>query len=114
MILEPGRFLVGDAGVLVSEVVLVSRKSRDDVNRWVYTDVGVFGGLIETLGESIKYRVVCDRNGAEEEEVVLAGPYLRQYGYHVSIQQIPCPSHLKSATKFIGSPRAHTPTPITG
>lgn len=73
IIIEPGRSLVGEAGVLVSEVVMVSRKSRDALERWVYLDVGVFGGMIEVLGEAIKYPVVCHRDG-ECEEVVLAGP----------------------------------------
>jgi ornithine decarboxylase len=54
IILEPGRSLVGESGVLVSEVVLISRKSRTDLNRWVYLDVGLFQGLMETMGESIK------------------------------------------------------------
>src|SRR3712207_8390909 len=35
-IIEPGRGMVGDAGVLKAEVVLVSKKSRDDKLRWVY------------------------------------------------------------------------------
>ena len=49
IILEPGRSMVGDSGVLVSEVVLISRKSRTDLTRWVYTDVGLFQGLIRNL-----------------------------------------------------------------
>ena len=55
IIIEPGRSLISNAGVLVSEVVLISRKSRTALHRWVYTDVGKFSGLIETLDESIKY-----------------------------------------------------------
>ncbi len=73
IVIEPGRSLVGEAGVLVSEVVMVSRKSRDALERWVYLDVGVFSGMIESLGESIKYPVTCEREG-EPEEVILAGP----------------------------------------
>jgi ornithine decarboxylase len=73
IILEPGRSLVGDAGVLVSEVVLISRKSRHALNRWIYTDVGKFSGLIETLEESIKYPIFCERK-SETEECVIAGP----------------------------------------
>ena len=73
IILEPGRSLVSNAGVLVSEVVLISRKSRTGLNRWVYTDVGKFSGLIETMGEAIKFPVYTDKKG-ELEEVVLAGP----------------------------------------
>ncbi|MFZ3193006.1 MAG: type III PLP-dependent enzyme [Moraxellaceae bacterium] len=76
LILEPGRSLVGESGVLVSEVVLISRKSRTDLNRWVYLDVGLFQGLIETLGESIKYPIYTEKmEGARDfGTVVLAGP----------------------------------------
>lgn len=73
IILEPGRSLIGDAGVLVTEVVLISRKSRTALNRWIYTDVGKFSGLIETMGESIKYPIYTGKKG-EREEVILAGP----------------------------------------
>jgi ornithine decarboxylase len=73
IILEPGRSLVANAGILVSEVVLISRKSRTSLNRWVYTDVGKFGGLIETLDEAIKYPIHVEKQG-EMEEVVIAGP----------------------------------------
>ncbi|MDD3050725.1 MAG: type III PLP-dependent enzyme [Candidatus Cloacimonetes bacterium] len=73
IILEPGRSLVADSGVIVSEVVLVSRKSRTSLNRWVYTDVGKFNGLIETLEESIKFPIFTDRRG-EVEECIIAGP----------------------------------------
>jgi len=73
ILLEPGRSLVGDAGVLVSEVVLISRKSNTALERWVYTDVGKFNGLIETMDEAIKYPVYSESQG-EKEAVILAGP----------------------------------------
>ncbi len=74
MIIEPGRSMVGDAGVIEAEVVLISKKSKDEDVRWVYLDIGKFGGLIETLDESIKYRIqVPDRNGPSAP-VILAGP----------------------------------------
>lgn len=73
IILEPGRSLIANAGVLVSEVVLVARKSRTAVERWVYTDVGKFSGLIETLDEAIKFPIWSEKKG-EMEEVVIAGP----------------------------------------
>nr|WP_236254036.1 type III PLP-dependent enzyme [Entomomonas asaccharolytica] len=73
IILEPGRSLVANAGVLVSEVVMVSRKSRTAVERWVFTDVGKFSGLIETMDEAIKYPVYTEKKG-ELEEVIIAGP----------------------------------------
>ena len=71
--LEPGRGLVGEAGVLVSEVVSIAKKSKTDLKRWVYTDVGIFNGLMETLGESIKYPAYTEKNG-ETGDVILAGP----------------------------------------
>lgn len=73
-IVEPGRYIAGDAGVLQCEVVLVSRKSYGDAERWVYLDTGVFGGLAETLGESIKYRIITSRDGGPTGPVILAGP----------------------------------------
>ncbi|HJO96911.1 MAG TPA: type III PLP-dependent enzyme [Rhodospirillales bacterium] len=74
MVIEPGRKITADAGVIESEVVLVSRKSYDDEVRWVYLDVGLFGGLAETMGEAIKYRIVTPRDGTPAGPVVIAGP----------------------------------------
>jgi ornithine decarboxylase len=76
IILEPGRSLVGNSGILVSEVVLISRKNNTALNRWVYLDTGKFNGLMETLDESIKYPIVSgkDAPGCKEAEVILAGP----------------------------------------
>lgn len=73
IILEPGRSMCSNAGVLVSEVVLISRKSLSALHRWVYTDVGKFSGLIETLDEAIKYPIYTEKKG-DLEECVIAGP----------------------------------------
>jgi ornithine decarboxylase len=73
IILEPGRSLIANAGILVSEVILIARKSRTAVERWVYTDVGKFSGLIETMDEAIKFPIWTEKKG-EMEEVVIAGP----------------------------------------
>lgn len=74
MLIEPGRSIVGDAGVVSAEVVLVSRKGSADPVRWVYLDIGRFGGLAETEGEAIKYRFVTPHDGGETGPVVIAGP----------------------------------------
>ena len=74
IIAEPGRSLPGDAGVVQSEVVLISRKSNDAERRWVYLDIGKFGGLAETMDEAIKYRIRTPRDGGPMGPVVLAGP----------------------------------------
>ena len=73
-IIEPGRGMVGDAGVLKAEVVLVSKKSREDKLRWVYLDVGKFGGLAETMDEAIRYPIRTPRDGAATAPCVVAGP----------------------------------------
>ena len=74
MIVEPGRFLVADAGVILSEVVLVSRRAPENPVRWVYLDVGRFGGLAETEGEAIKYRIATAHDDGAMGPVAIAGP----------------------------------------
>jgi ornithine decarboxylase len=73
-IIEPGRGMVGSAGVIEAEVVLVSKKAEEDDVRWVYLDIGKFGGLAETMDESIRYPIKTPRDGAETSPCVLAGP----------------------------------------
>ncbi len=73
IIIEPGRSLTGDAGILVSEVVLISKKAEYNQYVWVYLDTGKFGGLIETLDEAIKYPIFVDKEG-EAIEAIIAGP----------------------------------------
>ncbi len=73
-IIEPGRGMVGNAGVIEAEVVLVSKKSETDPVRWVYLDIGKFGGLAETMDESIRYPIRTPRDGDALAPCVLAGP----------------------------------------
>ncbi len=80
-IVEPGRGMVGNAGVIETEVVLVAKKSENDDVRWVYLDIGKFGGLAETMDESIRYPIRTPRDGGgggggggEVGPCVLAGP----------------------------------------
>lgn len=76
IILEPGRSLVGDSGIMTTEVILTSRKNNTALNRWVYIDAGKFNGLIETLDEAIKYPLVTTKDSPDEKEgeVIIAGP----------------------------------------
>lgn len=73
IILEPGRSLVADAGLIVSEVVNISRKSKNNMYQWVFLDIGKFGGLIETIDESIKFPIYFEKEGMADE-IILAGP----------------------------------------
>jgi ornithine decarboxylase len=73
-IIEPGRGLVGNAGVIEAEVVLISRKSDADKVRWVYLDIGKFNGLAETMDEMIRYPIRTAFDGDATEPCVVAGP----------------------------------------
>ena len=73
-IIEPGRGLVGDAGMIEAEVVLISKKSEDDPVRWVYLDIGKFGGLAETMEEAIRYPIRTARDKDKMAPCILAGP----------------------------------------
>lgn len=67
--IEPGRAVVGDAGIFVSTVI--GKAIRGDEN-WLYIDVGVFNGLMESVG-GIKYTyIVGSRN--EPKKWTIAGP----------------------------------------
>jgi ornithine decarboxylase len=73
-IIEPGRGLVGNAGVIEAEVVLIARRSRQDPLRWVYLDIGKFHGLAETIAEAIRYPIRSEKDGADVAPCVIAGP----------------------------------------
>lgn len=49
--MEPGRRIVGESGIMVSRVI---GKARRNGENWLYLDVGVFNGLMETVG-GIRY-----------------------------------------------------------
>ncbi|MBD1868996.1 type III PLP-dependent enzyme [Cyanobacteria bacterium FACHB-471] len=74
VMLEPGRSLVADAGTIQTEVVLIAKKSYGDRHRWIFLDIGKFGGLIETLDECIRYRLRTPHDGSAAGPVILAGP----------------------------------------
>lgn len=71
VIAEPGRYMVGEAGWLVTKVLLKSERSGE---KWVYIDAGVFHGLAETI-QNFEYEVrVLGKEREELEEYHLAGP----------------------------------------
>jgi ornithine decarboxylase len=72
MLIEPGRAIVANAGVIAAEAVLVCRRMPEDERRWVYLDIGRYGGLAETEGEAIRYRITA--GPGQTGPVVLAGP----------------------------------------
>jgi ornithine decarboxylase len=73
-IIEPGRGMVGNAGAIKAEVVLISKKSENDEARWVYLDIGKFGGLAETMEEAIRYPLLTRHDGTATGPCIIAGP----------------------------------------
>ncbi|MBI2941970.1 MAG: type III PLP-dependent enzyme [Chloroflexi bacterium] len=67
--IEPGRALVGDAAVLVATIIGRARRGE---RTWIYLDVGVFNGLMETI-DGFRYEVRAEKPGPEQV-VTLAGP----------------------------------------
>lgn len=76
IIIEPGRSLVADSGVIVTEIVLSSKKSMLNQYEWMYLDCGVYSGLTETINESIRYPIFPEKQETSEnkKQVILAGP----------------------------------------
>ncbi|MGO9152140.1 type III PLP-dependent enzyme [Mycobacterium sp.] len=72
LVVEPGRAIVGPAGTICCEVVSV--RAGTDGRRWVYLDIGRYGGLAETENEYIRYRLRTRREGDPVEDAVIAGP----------------------------------------
>lgn len=67
--IEPGRAVVGDAGIFVTRVI--GKAKRGDEN-WLSIDVGVFNGLMESIG-GIKYSYLGE--GSKDKKLwTLAGP----------------------------------------
>lgn len=67
--IEPGRAVVGDAGVFVATVIGKTKRGDED---WLYIDVGVFNGLMESIG-GIKYTYVVGSR-SEARKWTMAGP----------------------------------------
>jgi ornithine decarboxylase len=70
--IEPGRAVVGDAGVLVTSVIGKAKRGDED---WLYIDVGVFNGLMESVG-GIKYSYIveCNKQAKYKKLWTIAGP----------------------------------------
>ena len=84
--IEPGRAIVGDAGVFVTTVI--GKASRVDEN-WLYIDVGVFSGLMESVG-GIKYTYIVESNKAAKKWTV-AGPTCDSFDVMDRAVQLPEP-----------------------
>lgn len=70
--IEPGRAVVGDAGIFVTSVIGKARRADEN---WLYIDVGVFNGLMESVG-GIKYSYLVEssREARQKKKWTIAGP----------------------------------------
>jgi ornithine decarboxylase len=100
-IIEPGRGLVGNAGVIEAEVVLISKKSDDDKMRWVYLDIGRFNGLAEALDEMIRYPIRTPFDADPMEPCVIAGPSCDSVDVLYEKEPYPLPISLEIGSKVL-------------
>lgn len=73
LVLEPGRYLVGNAAMLVTTVIGKAQRGEEN---WLFLDVGAFHGLMESLqvkGE-FPYKVKAARKSVKQQKYVLTGP----------------------------------------
>ncbi len=100
-IIEPGRGMVGSAGIIEAEVVLISRKSERDAQRWVYLDIGKFNGLAETMDEMIRYPIRTEFDGDATEPCVIAGPTCDSVDVLYEKEPYPLPVSLEIGAKVL-------------
>jgi len=98
---EPGRGMVAEAGLIVAEVMLVSRKSERDMHRWVFLDIGRFSGLAETEGEAIRYQFETARDADPMGPCVLAGPSCDSADVLYEKRPVSMPLTLKSGDRVL-------------
>jgi ornithine decarboxylase len=101
LIVEPGRFIVGEAGLLITKVI---GKAMRDGQKWLYLDVGVFNGLMETVG-GIKYPFSVSKEG-QLGKFVLAGPSCD--GFDVISEEVELPEPQIGDRVYIKSAGAYT------
>ncbi|MGM0507707.1 MAG: type III PLP-dependent enzyme [Fusobacteriota bacterium] len=71
---EPGRSLVGDAGTLITKVILKSQRKKT----WLYLDTGIFHGLFETI-QNFRYEIISESellklDDQDTKSYTLSGP----------------------------------------
>ncbi|QQA44042.1 type III PLP-dependent enzyme [Pelagovum pacificum] len=98
---EPGRGMVAEAGTIVAECMLVSRKSERDLHRWVYLDIGRFSGLAETEGEAIRYQLETARDHEATGPCILAGPSCDSADVLYEKRPVQLPVGLKSGDRVL-------------
>ncbi|MDC3023870.1 type III PLP-dependent enzyme [Alphaproteobacteria bacterium] len=101
IIIEPGRFLVAEAGVIETEIILVSSRDKHNKKRWIYIDVGRYNGLAETEGEAIHYEIRSKSSmKVKKENFILAGPSCDSHDIIYKNKECILPKNLKCGDKL--------------
>ena len=100
ILLEPGRSLAADPGILVSEVILIAEKAHLAVDKWLYLDAGKFNGLAETMDECIKYPLYCEAPGEDCSDFIIAGPTCDSQDVMYENFRNPLPSGIKAGDRI--------------
>ena len=93
--------MVGSAGVIEAEVVLISTKSETDQYRWVYLDIGKFNGLAETTDEMIRYPIRTAFDDGPLGPCVIAGPSCDSVDVLYEKEPYPLPISLEIGAKVL-------------
>lgn len=98
--MEPGRGIAGDAGVLVTDVVLTEQKHKHSIDSWLYIDTGRFGGLTETYNEAIRYPVATERKGPVTTNYIVAGPTCDSMDIIYEKYRVPLPMGMEQGDRM--------------
>ncbi len=72
-LIEPGRGLVSEAAISVTEVILKSHKKES--GEWLYIDLGVYNGLFEAIDPTIQHTIIpLQPTSGPTQPMILAGP----------------------------------------
>jgi ornithine decarboxylase len=88
LVLEPGRGLVSDAGVLKAAVIAKEHHGR---TQWLYLNIGAFNGLMEALETNMRLRfpMIGSRSTKKFSRYTVSGPSCDSQDTITSDQQLP-------------------------
>lgn len=98
--IEPGRYMVGSAGILVTEVILISKKFRSAPFKWLYLDAGLYQGLDECINESLEYPIETSKKSLSRTKFVIAGPTCDSHDILYEKKKYSLPSNIKEWSKI--------------
>lgn len=101
ILIEPGRSLVGNSAITVTEIINIAQKETNGDN-WLFIDGGVFNGFIETLDESIKYPCFAYKNNdLYDTQYIIGGPTCDSMDILYRTNKITLPSSCVNGNKLI-------------